>query len=99
MTWIIKKDPSDRIVYQTWVSVWNPRLVVHAHYPVSIVDSKWCESLTVVSFSVSSPKPVREEVTGWKFLTAESLLLISSAHTLTAKSDIIPEPGHCIVCM
>jgi len=35
--------------------------------------------LTVVSFSVSSPNPVRDEVTGWKFFTDESLTLILSA--------------------
>jgi hypothetical protein len=44
------------------------------------------EELTVVSFSVSSPNPVRDEVTGWKFFTDESLtLIISALHTMSRK--------------
>lgn len=45
-----------------------------------------CGGLTVVSFSVSSPNPVRDEVTGWKFFTDESLTLITSAlHYMSRK--------------
>lgn len=32
MTWTITNVPSFRIEYHVWVSVWKPRLVVHAHW-------------------------------------------------------------------
>lgn len=64
MTWTMRKLPSGRIEYQTWVSVWKPLLLMHIHCDV---NSSSRLNLTSVSLSVSLPTPLWYEGEGQKF--------------------------------